>query len=60
MSLSVGTIHTRVVQAAQRAGAINQAQDLSGVRVGLHDEIFQGNQPVLAGIDTASTCCYLR
>ena len=59
MSLSVGTIHTWVVQAAQRAGTINRAQDLSGVRVGLHDEIFQGDQPVLAGIDAASTYCYL-
>jgi hypothetical protein len=59
LSLSVGTIHTWVVQAAQRAATINRAQDLSGVRVGLHDEIFQGNQPVLAGIDAASTYCYL-
>ena len=32
---------------------------LSGVLVGLHDQIFQGNQPVLAGIDAASTYCYL-
>lgn len=59
LSLSVGTIHTWVEQAAQRAAQINQTQDLSRVRVGLHDEIFQGNQPVLAGIDAASTYCYL-
>jgi hypothetical protein len=59
LSLSIGTIHAWVEQAAQRAGAINRAQDLSGVRVGLHDEIFQGEQPVLAGIDAASTYCYL-
>jgi hypothetical protein len=59
LSLSIGTIHTWVEQAAQRAGAINRAQDLSGVRVGLHDEIFQGDQPVLAGIDAASTYCSL-
>lgn len=59
LSLSVGTIHTWVVEAALRAAGINRAQDLSGVRVGLHDEIFQGNQPVLAGIDAASTYCYL-
>ena len=59
VSLSIGTIHGWVVEAAQRAGATNRAQDLSGVRVGLHDEIFQGNQPVLAGIDAASTYCYL-
>ena len=59
VSLSIETIHGWVVQAAQCAGAINRAQDLSGVRVGLHNEIFQGNQPVLAGIDAASTYCYL-
>jgi len=59
VSLSVGTIHTWVVEAAHRAAQINRAQDLSGVRVGLHDEIFQGNQPVLAGIDAASTYCNL-
>jgi hypothetical protein len=28
-------------------------------RVGLHDEIFQGTMPVLAGVDAASTYCYL-
>ncbi len=34
-------------------------EDLSGIRVGLHDEIFQGATPVLAGVDAASTYCYL-
>jgi hypothetical protein len=38
---------------------INREQDLSGIRVGLHDEIFQGTMPVLAGVDAASTYCYL-
>jgi len=27
--------------------------------VGLLDEIFQGNRPVLAGVDATSTYCYL-
>jgi hypothetical protein len=27
--------------------------------VGLHDEIFQGGTPVLAGVDAGSTYCYL-
>jgi len=49
-----------VLQAATRqASAINQGQDLSGIRVGLHDEIFQGATPVLAGVDAASTHCYI-
>ena len=34
-------------------------QDLSGIRVGLHDEIFHDGKPVLAGVDAASTYCYL-
>lgn len=29
------------------------------MRVGLHDEIFQGSNPVLAGVDAASTYCYV-
>ncbi len=59
MPVSVGTVHNRLAAAAGCAALINAAQDLSPVRVGLHDEIFQGNQPVLAGIDAASTYCYL-
>jgi hypothetical protein len=38
---------------------INRDQDLSGIRVGLHDEIFQGATPVLAGVDAQSTYCYI-
>ncbi len=59
ISISVGTIHNRLQSAAATAAEINQAQDLSGIKVGLHDEIFQGSQPVLAGVDAASTYCYL-
>jgi len=44
--ISVGTIHNRLQVAAEQAAAIN-SQDLSDIRVGLHDEIFQGEQPVL-------------
>jgi len=44
---------------AWQAGVINREQDPSGIRVGLHDEIFQGATPVLAGVDAASTYCYL-
>jgi len=49
-----------VLQAATwQAGVINRQQDLSGIRVGLHDEIFHGGKPVLAGVDAHSTYCYL-
>jgi hypothetical protein len=59
ISISVGTVHDMLQSAARQAGVINQDQDLSGIRVGLHDEIFQGSTPVLAGVDAASTYCYL-
>jgi len=59
LSISVGTVHQVLQSATQQAGVINRQQDLSGIRVGLHDEIFQGATPVLAGVDAASTYCYL-
>ncbi|WP_154671414.1 hypothetical protein [Paraburkholderia mimosarum] len=47
ISTSLATIHTVLQQAAQQAIAINAGIDLSPIRVGLHDELFQGSQPVL-------------
>jgi hypothetical protein len=55
VSISIGTVHHVLEWAAQQAGIINHDQDLSGIRVGLHDELFQGAMPVLAGVDAAST-----
>jgi hypothetical protein len=57
--LSVGTIHNIVSQAVQKAQQINNLQDLSGIAVGILDEIFQTCQPVLVGMDAKSTYCYL-
>ena len=57
--ISIGTVHNRLQETAKAATAINQAQDLSGITVGLQDEIFQTNRPVLVGVDAASTYCYL-
>src|SRR6202162_2320246 len=57
--ISIGTVHHVLQLATRQAGVVNHDQDLSGVRVGLHDEIFQGAKPVLAGVDAASTYCYL-
>lgn len=59
VSISEGSVHNLHQVATGRAGAVNRTQDLSPIRVGLHDEIFQGNQPVLAGVDANSTYCYL-
>jgi hypothetical protein len=57
--LSLGTVHNVVQAAVARAREINDSYDLAGVRVGAHDEIFQAGRPVLVGVDTASTFCYL-
>ena len=40
VAISVGTVYDVLHSAARQAGVVNQAQDLSGIRVGLHDEIF--------------------
>ena len=57
--ISVATVHNRVQSVVSPAQKINQSQDLSGIKVGLKDEIFQSRLPVLAGIDAFSTYCYL-
>jgi hypothetical protein len=57
--ISLGTVAAIVQAAVTPARARNQVQDLSRVRVGAHDEIFQARQPVLVGIDPLSTYCYL-
>ena len=59
IAISLGTIHNIVCAASVSARRINQRAELSGVRIGAHDEIFQNGQPVLVGCDVASTYCYL-
>jgi hypothetical protein len=58
-SISVGTVHNVLQAAVAQARSCNEQQDLSGVRIGAHDEIFQGGRPVLVGVDADSTYCYL-
>ena len=57
--MSLGTIHNIVQRAIVSARNVNDSQDLSTIRIGDHDEIYQANRPVLAGIDHQSTYCYL-
>src|SRR5205823_12218792 len=57
--LSLGTVHNIVQSAVAPARQVNAGEDLSGVRIGDHDEIFQAGDPVLVGIDARSTYCYL-
>jgi hypothetical protein len=57
--IALGTVFNIVRAAVAPARKHNHTQDLSGVRVGAHDEIFQARQPVLVGIDALSSYCYL-
>ena len=57
--ISIASIHNLVRSQAIKAKQINDLEDLSSVQSGLHDEIFQGSQPVLTGVDAFSTYCYL-
>ena len=56
---SLGRIHTVLRDAVDRARHRNATEGLSPIRVGAHDEIYQARQPVLVGMDVASTYCYL-
>ncbi len=57
--ISIGAIHNMVREAVDAAGLINDAETLSGISVGAHDEIYQAGRPVLVGMDVRSTYCYL-
>jgi len=59
LPVGVGCVHDVLEAASREASTINHDQDLSSIRVGLHDEIFHSATPVLAGVDAASTYCYL-
>jgi hypothetical protein len=56
---SVATVHNILQEAVAQARLYNAQQDLAGIRIGAHDEIFQRGRPVLVGADVASTFCYL-
>jgi hypothetical protein len=57
--MSLGTAHNIVHSAVDQARQVNADENLAGVKVGAHDEIFQASDPVLVGVDTRSTYCYL-
>lgn len=54
-----GTIHNILHKAAERAADINHQADLSAIKGGSLDEIFQKTKPVLVGCDVESTFCFL-
>jgi hypothetical protein len=57
--LSLGSVFNIVAAAVHTARKHNETQDLSRVRVGAHDEIFQARRPVVVGVDAHSSYCYL-
>jgi hypothetical protein len=59
LPISLGTVHNIVHSAVPHAQGINQQYDLSTIRIGLLDEIFQAGDPVLVGVDARSTFCFL-
>ena len=54
-----GTIFNIIHSALDKAKCMNDSQDLSLIKVGAHDEIFQKQTPVLVGCDVHSTYVYL-
>ena len=58
-SICKGTIFNIVQSVLGKAQEVNNAQDLSSIKAGAHDEIFQGRMPVLVGCDVKSTYTYL-
>ena len=57
--ISMGKISQILTKAADRAAEFDASIDLSGIRQGANDEIFQCGLPVLTGIDPVSTYIYL-
>ncbi len=57
--IALGTIHNMVARAVPQARQHNEVHDLSRVRIGALDEIFQAGRPVLVGCDADSTYCFL-
>src|SRR5271166_682147 len=57
--MSLGTVHNIVHSPVPDADRISQQYDLSPIRIGLLDEIFQADDPVLVGVDAQSTFCFL-
>jgi uncharacterized protein (UPF0548 family) len=57
--LSLGSLSHLFQRAVDKARQFNKTEDLSAIRVGAHDEIYQARPPVLVGMDVVSTYCYL-
>jgi hypothetical protein len=59
ISVSVGKISGVIKEASKRAEEFDKKIDLSGIKQGANDEVFQVEEPVLTGIDLESRYVYL-
>ena len=57
--VSIGKISNTINKAALKANEYNTTIDLSNIKIGANDEIFQGHSPVLVGVDPQTTFTYL-
>jgi len=58
-SISIGKISSIINEAALTAQRWNDSINLSTIKIGANDEIFQGNSPILVGVDPLTTYTYL-
>lgn len=59
LHISYGKISSILAEASKRAEKFDASIPLDSIKQGANDEIFQGNIPVLTGIDVESTYIYL-
>lgn len=59
VDISVGKISSILTEASKRVESFDDSISLDSIKQGANDEIFQGNTPVLTGIDVESTYVYL-
>jgi hypothetical protein len=57
--MALGTVHNIMAASVTPARAVSSREELSAIREGAHDEIFQSRHPILVGCDVHSTYCYL-
>ncbi|MBT5530752.1 MAG: hypothetical protein HOK35_16465 [Cytophagia bacterium] len=58
-NISKGAIYNILIEAKIKAMEINESESLDGIKIGLQDELYHHDEPVLAGIDEYSLYCYL-
>jgi len=56
---SIGKISKIINEFSSKARQFNQSVDLSKIKVGANDEIFQASKPVLVGVEPISNYIYL-